>query len=157
MQEQEPINVALEMAKQVEQLPEQYRVDAFRILLEHRLGVRPPGVEIGAPGARVIVEELSFSEFLNQVGELKTNPQRFTAIAYYYDRYRKEKSVTEDNIVNSMMDAGLRAPANFSRDMRVATSAKNALLMQAREPKDRVIAWQLTITGRQFIEEKLKA
>jgi len=157
MQEQELVNVALEIAHLVDQLPEQYRVDAFRVLLEHRLGIRAAEAQIEAPGARVITEEISFSEFLNQVGELKTNQQRFAAVAYYYNRYQKETSVTEDNIVDSMMSAGLRAPANFSRDMRVAISAKNALLMQARESKNGAPAWQLTITGRKFIEEKLKA
>lgn len=157
MQEQEPINVTLEIAKQVEQLPEQYRVDAFRVLLEHRLRIRPAEVQIETPGTHVIAGEISFSEFLNQVRELKTNQQRFAVVAYYYNRYRKESSVTKGNIVDSMMSAGLRAPANFNRDMRVATSAKNALLMQAREPKNGATAWQLTITGRKFIEEKLKA
>lgn len=156
MQEQEPINVALEIAKQVEQLPEQYRVDAFRVLLEYRLGTRPVEMQIKTPGVHIIAEETPFSEFLNQIGELKTNQQRFAAVAYYYNRYRKESAVTEDNIVDSMMSAGLRPPANFSRDMRVATSAKNALLMQAREPKDGAQAWQLTITGRNFIEAKLR-
>lgn len=157
MQEQELIKVALEIAKQVEQLPEQYRVDAFRVLLEHRLGIRPTGVKTETPESRVIAEEISFSEFLNQVRELKNNVQRFAGVAYYYDRYQKESSVTKENIVDTMMGAGLPAPANFGRDMRAATSAKNALLMQAREPKNGVAAWQLTITGRKFIEEKLKA
>lgn len=156
MQEQELIKVALEIAHLVDRLPEQYRVDAFRVLLEHQLGIRPTGVKTETPEFHVIAEEISFSEFLNKVGELKTNPQRFAGVAYYYDRYRKESSVTKDNIVDTMMGAGLHAPANFGRDMQTATSTKNALLMQAREPKNGATAWQLTITGRKFVEEKLK-
>jgi len=156
MQGQEPLDVALEITKQVEQLPEQYRIDAFKVLLEHRLRT---GVAITAPvrGYTVpVAGEISFGEFLNQLEELKTNPQRFTAVAYYYAHHRQEDTVTQDDIVNSMVGAGVQPPKNFSRDMQVATSAKNALLMRAREPKNGVPAWQLTRTGQKFIEQKLK-
>ncbi len=156
--QQEPINVALEIAKQVEQLPEQYRIGAFRALLEHQLAIKSTAVaRMEAPKFAEGVEEMSFSEFLNQLGELRTNPQRFAAVASYYERHRRESSVTQEDIINSMTDAGLPAPANFARDMRVATSARNALLMRAREPKDGASAWQLTRTGRTFIEQRLKA
>jgi len=157
MQEQEPINIALEIAKQVEQLPEQYRVDAFRVLLEHRLGIRPAEVQIETPGTHVVAEEISFSEFLNQVGELKTNQQRFAVVAYYYNRYRKESSVTQDDIINTISDAGLPPPKNFSRDMKAAMRPRNPLLMETKQTKNGSHAWQLTRTGRMFIEQKLSA
>lgn len=151
--QEEPINVALEIAKQVEQLPERYRDDAFKLILEDWLRVRRGE----APKFAEVVEEISFSEFLNQLEELRTNPQRFAAVAFYYERHRGERSVTQENIINSMTDASLRSPANFTRDMRVAASARNALLMQAREQKDGAPAWQLTRTGRTFIEQRLSA
>jgi len=157
--QEEPINIALEIVNQVEeQLPQRYQVEAFRVLLEHRLGIK--AVAIAGKVARefpVAEEEMSFSEFLNQLGELQTNPQRFAAVASYYERYRRESSVNQDDIVNTMTDAGLRAPGNFSRDMRGATSARNALLMQARQRKDGSPAWQLTRTGRTFIEQRISA
>lgn len=154
--QEEPINIALEIVEQVKQLPEQYRTDAFRVLLEHRLGISLAAAEEkAAPEVPPAAEEMSFSEFLNQLGEPKTNPQRFAAVAFYYERHRRESGVTQEDIINSMMDAGLRASANFPRDMRTATSAKNALLMSAREPKDGAPAWQLTRTGRTFIEQRL--
>lgn len=154
--QEEPINVVLGIIKQVEQLPEQYRVEAFRVLLERRLGISlAAAAEKAAPEVPAAAEEMSFSEFLNQLGKLRTNPQRFAAVAFYYERHRGERSVTQEDIINSMTDAGLPAPANFARDMRVATSARNALLMLAREPKDGATAWQSTRTGRTFIEQRL--
>ena len=159
-QELEPVKIAKEIADQVDQsqLPEQYRVAAFRAILEHRLGITPAvAARMEAPGFPGAAEEMSFSEFLNQLGELRANPQRFAAVAFYYERHRGERSVTQENIINSMTDASLRSPANFTRDMRVAASARNALLMQAREQKDGAPAWQLTRTGRTFIEQRLSA
>lgn len=154
--QEEPIGVALEIVNQVEQLPEQYRVDAFRVLLEYKLGIKAVAVaQKVAPEFPAAAEQISFSEFLNQLEEPKTNPQRFAAVAYYYEKYRKENSVAQEDIVSAMREAGLRPPANLSRDIAIATSTKNALLMQA-DPKGGVSAWQLTRTGRKFIEQRTK-
>jgi len=154
--EQEQIKIAEELVDEIEKsrLPEQYREVAFRTLLEYRLGTRAITVEpTKIPKFPAVTEEMSFSEFLNQIGEPKTNPQKFAGVAFYYERFRQEGSVTQEDIVNTMTDAGLRAPANFPRDMRLATSTKNALMMPSREPKNGASAWQLTRTGRQFIEK----
>lgn len=156
--QQEPLDIALEIANQVEQLPEQYRAIAFRAFLEYRLGTRTGApVRVETSGLPVDIEEMSFSEFLNQLGELRKNPQRFAAAASYYERYRRESSVTQEEIIGTMTDAGLRPPANFPRDIRVATSTRSALLMPSREPKNGQTAWQLTRTGRQFIERRLSS
>lgn len=158
--QQEPIKIAEEIADEMEKslVPEQYRGVAFRILLEYRLGTRPvAAASIETPKFPGVTEEMSFSELLNQIGELKTNPQKFAGVAFYYERFRQEGSVTQEDIINTMTDASLRAPANFPRDMRLATSTKNALLMPSREPKNGASAWQLTRTGRTFIEQRLSA
>lgn len=154
--QEEPIEVALEIVNQVEQLPEQYRVDAFRVLLEYKLGSKAVAVaQKAAPEFPAAAEQISFSEFLNQLEELKNNPQRFAAVAYYYEKYRKENSVTQEDIVSVMREAGLLSPANFIRDIAIATSTKKALLMQV-DPKDGTSAWQLTRTGRTFIEQRIE-
>lgn len=151
--DEEMVRLAVEIANQVDQekdLPENYRADAFRLILEHRLRA---GRE-EAPRRAVVSVETSFNEFLNQLGDLGTNPQRFAAVAYYFDRTRQETSVTQNDIVTAMRNAGLRRPGNFSRDIRVAISPRNALLMSA-ERKDGAPAWQLTRTGRLFLEGRL--
>lgn len=159
--QEEPLKIAEEIADAIEEsrLPEQYRLIVFRAILEHRLGIRTAiPAQAKTPEPSLTAEELSFSEFLNQFGEqLRTNPQRFAAVASYYERYRRESSVTQEEIIGTMTDAGLRPPANFSRDIRVATSTRSALLMPSREPKNGQTAWQLTRTGRQFIEKQLSS
>ena len=75
--ETEEIELAKEIVKQVEnddQLPEKYRIEAFKLLLQYKLGL---GVSTIQAGKRVpsvigtIGEEMSFSEFLNQLEEPK--------------------------------------------------------------------------------------
>jgi len=154
--EKDPLEIILEIIEKVKSLPEQYRVDAFRILLDHQLKFEAGVIEEKSTGFTKFGEEISFSEFLIQLGALNTNMQRFAAVASYYERYRQQSSVTQEEIVNTMSDAGLRPPANFSRDMRLAASARSALLMSAREPKNGAPAWQLTITGRSFIEQRIE-
>jgi len=153
----ESIDIALEVANQVERLPEQYRVVAFRVLLEHSLGIRPAALHGPSITKVSVSEEMSFSEFLNEFEELKINPQKFAAVAYYYELQRHENNVTQEEIIDSMIDAGIRPPANFPRDIRVATSTKSALLMPSKEPKNGQAAWQLTRTGRQFLDKLRKS
>ena len=57
--------------------------------------------------------------------------------------------------MNTLAEAGLPPPKNFTRDMRIATSSRNALLMSA-DAKEGKTAWRLTRTGRSFIEGRLK-
>ena len=151
--QQEPIIVAIEVANQVKELPEQYRVSAFKVILGFKLSQVEGTTADNVPG--IIQTDMSFSEFYNQLPELKTNPQRFAAVAFYCERSRQETTVTQEDIASLMREAGLRPPANFTRDMGLATSSKNALLMDAREPKNGKSAWQITRTGRQFIEQAL--
>lgn len=153
----ESIDIALEVANQVERLPEQYRVVAFRVLLEHSMGIRPAALRGPSITKISVSEEISFSEFLNEFEELKINPQKFAAIAYYYELQRQESSVTQEEIINTMIDAGLRPPANFPRDIRASTSTKSALLMPSKEPKNGQSAWQLTRTGRQSLDKLHKS
>ncbi|MBN1161281.1 MAG: hypothetical protein JXA17_04990 [Dehalococcoidales bacterium] len=157
--QEEILKLAKEIANQIEKekgLPEKYQIETFKLILQNSLGI---GMGISGKKSTLpiglIGDEKSFSEFLNQIEEPKTNPQKFTAIAYYYEIYLKEISVSQENIITTMKEAGLLPPKNFTRDMNVATSSKNALLMKA-DPKDGKTAWRLTRTGRSFIEGKIK-
>lgn len=155
----EIFKLATETANQVEndqQLPEKYRIEAFKLLLQYKLGLGAgPAVKMPPSSVTLIGEEITFSEFLNQIEEPNTNPQKFAAIAYYYESSRRESSITQDDIMATMTEAGLITPKNFGRDVRTATSSKNALLMVA-DPKDGKAAWRLTRTGRSFIEQRIK-
>lgn len=160
MEEQELIRAARETEGLVEklQLSEQYKPEAFRILLERRLGMRPATTRaIETPEVPEAVEEKpTFGEYYGQLDpEPKNNPERFASVADYYERYMREKSVTQDEIVDTMADADLDPPQNLSRDMRKARSGRKPLLRKA-EVKNGLPAWQLTKTGRDFIKERLK-
>jgi len=154
--QEETLKLAIEVANNVEnQLPEKYKIEAFKLLLQHSLGL---GVGTGKGVTSAIGltgMDTSFSEFFNQIEEPKTNPQKFAAIAYYYEASRGESSITQENIMATITEAGLLTPKNFSRDMRTATSSRNALLMSA-DPKEGSSAWRLTRTGRSFIEQRIK-
>lgn len=153
------IKLAKEIAYQIEKekdLPEKYKIETFKLLLQHGLGLGVGIAGKGVPSAiGVTGEEISFSEFLNQIEEPRTNPQRFAAVAYFYETTRDEISVTQENIITTLTEAGLPPPKNFSRDMRTANSTRNALLMSA-DPKDGNPSWRLTRTGRNFIEQRAK-
>lgn len=153
------LQLVTETANQLEneqQLPEKYKVEAFKLLLQHKLGLKPVTNNQGIPvSSTSIDEEITFSEFLNQIEEPKTNPHRFAAIAYYFESSNKGVSITQDEIMATMAEAGLVTPKNFSRDIRSATTSRQPLLMTA-ENKDGKPAWRLTRTGRSFIEQKIK-
>ena len=154
----EDVRIAKELAEAVHDgVPEPFKRDAFNILLKYRLGLQSPTIpSVQGAKAHMLPEELGFPELYRLLApEPRTNPQRFATIAFYYREYRKQSSVNQADIVDAMHEGGLPPPKNFSRDIRVASDKRNALLMAAPDKKDNATAWQLSKTGEDFVRERL--
>jgi len=143
----ESIDIALEVANQVERLPEQYRVVAFRVLLEHSLGIRPAALHGPSITKVSVSEEMSFSEFLNEFEELKINPQKFAAVAYYYELQRHENNVTQEEIIDSMIDAGIHSGDILIVDRALEPVDNNVVIA--------LINGELTVKRIRKVDDKL--
>lgn len=157
MEKREMLEAVEEIANLVEELPEQhnqYKMETFKILLQRKLGMTPAVTAVikHQEFTEAAEEELTFGEYYAKlVPEPKSNPKRFAAVADYYERWRREKSITRDEIIDAMTDAGLDKPRNYYRDMIKATTGRKPLLREA-ETKNELPAWQLTKTGREFMK-----
>lgn len=151
------VTVAKELAEIMDEVPETFRKDAFRVLLKYRLGMTRQRQKAGTSReAELTSGDATFSEFYRMLEpEPNANPQRFAAVAYYFRESLGELSVTREELNDTMREAGLRPAGNFPRDIKEATGRRNALLMPAREEKEGAPAWQLTRTGEEFIVERL--
>lgn len=151
------LDVAKKAAELADQLPEQYREPAFRWFLDRGVVSASPmnATQAGNGVQSNGLVGISLGEFVNKLSQEPTsNPQKMCAVVYYHQTCVREESVTQAEITAYMRQAGWRPPGNFHRDMQVATGSRNALLMPAAQPKDESPAWQVTRTGRQFIESR---
>lgn len=154
----EDVRIAKELASAVAEVPEPFRTEAFKVLLHYRLGLvtQLASAQQAPTTAQRPAAMQNFAEFYRSLSpEPVSNPQRFAAVAYHYREHQSQPRVTRAEIINTMQEAGLPPPKNFSRDIKSATGTRNALLMPSREKKDGELAWQPTKTGEDFIRERL--
>ncbi len=154
----EEVRIAKELADALTGFPESLKGEAFKILLQYRLGLAaqlPPSLQVDRRVGTPKIDG-TFSEFFKGlVPEPKSNPERFASVAYYCKEYKSQPSVTQSEIIDTMHGAGLPPPKNFSRDIKTATGKRSALLMLAKEENGGVRAWQVTKTGEDFIRTRL--
>ncbi|RLF02755.1 MAG: hypothetical protein DRK00_09620 [Thermoprotei archaeon] len=95
------------------------------------------------------IKELSLPEFLGQI-ELKNNPERMTAIAYYMRIVEGLEEFTLKDLLERWREAALKMPGNPRRDLREAI--RRGWISPTSDKKQ----YYITRTGIKFIENKLK-
>lgn len=158
----EDLKIAQELAEALSDIPEPFKHDAFRILLKYRLGIQalPQTTTHPTEAHAPAIATQGFPQFYRSLSpEPKMNPHRFAAVAFYYREYLKQMSVNQNDIVDTMQEAGLPPPKNFPRDIRLASDPRkrNSLLMSARDEKDGAPAWQLSKAGEDFLSAHLQS
>jgi nitrogen regulatory protein PII-like uncharacterized protein len=101
-----------------------------------------------------IKKELSFKEFILQK-QPKNNVEKVLVVGYYLEHYR---GISPFNIKD--LEAGFReakevAPKNIN--LAVLQNVSKGTMMEAKEKKDNLKTWTLTIKGESAVENKLGA
>jgi len=95
------------------------------------------------------VKEKSIKEFIVEKSP-KGTYNTGVAIAYYLEKYRKFSSFTSLDVEQGFRDAKVPLPQNMSDLMYKNT--QNAFFMDAKELKNDMKAYVLTLTGEKLVE-----
>ena len=98
---------------------------------------------------------LSIKEFL-LTKELKDDGQKILAIAYFLEKYDGLTSFNVKDLATGFARAKEKAPRNLN-DRINKIIGKTGYVMETREKKNNLKAWQLTNSGERFIEKSLPA
>jgi hypothetical protein len=111
--------------------------------LENLLVSKSPTVE----------KKLSIKEFI-----LSKNPkneiQKTLAIGYYLEKYEGLSSFNVKDLENGFHDAKESAPENIN--YKVIVNIQKGYIMESKEKKDNLKAWNLTNSGEKFVESNFE-
>jgi len=107
--------------------------------LENSFVSKPPTIE----------KKLSIKEFI-----LSKNPgngiQKTLTMAYYLEKYEGLSSFNVKDLEKGFHDAKESAPENIN--YKVIVSIQKGYMMESKEKKDNLKAWNLTNSGEKFVE-----
>lgn len=122
--------------------------EVFRMLLRESLGVAR---EV-KPEAKHAALPMQVSEFLADKN-ITIHMDRIVAILYYnYGKSGELTTVAE--LEEAYSNARVKPPRNFSDIL--ATCIRKGYVVEAKDKKDGKKAWQITPTGKKFVEEEIK-
>ncbi|MBI4596411.1 MAG: hypothetical protein HY730_08560 [Candidatus Tectomicrobia bacterium] len=122
--------------------------EVFRVLLQQS---SPSTVAERRPGVAVSAQQMQISEFLARP-KVTSDTDRVTAILYHSLK-NDQSSSTRAEILQAYSSARTRQPKNLSDVL--ARCIRKGHVIEAREQKDGQKAWQITLTGERYVEEKL--
>lgn len=122
--------------------------EVFRILLQSE---QPIKSEKRITSVAVDAQQMQISEFLAQA-RLSTDTDRVAAILYHFLR-NGQNSSTRPEILQAYSSARIRLPTNLSDVL--ARCIRKGHVIEAAELKEEQKAWQITLTGERYVEEKL--
>jgi hypothetical protein len=99
----------------------------------------------------IVSQGVQISEFLAQ-RRIESETDRMASILYYH-LHNERGSSTRAEILEAYATARLRRPTNLS-DV-VARCIRKGHVIEAQEKKEGQKAWQITVTGEKYVEEKL--
>jgi hypothetical protein len=121
--------------------------EVFRILVQSSLA---PAAQRSATG-NLPIKSMQISEFLAQTN-IRSEFDRVTAILYYQLRNGQNSSARVE-ILQAYSNSRARQPANLS-DV-IAKCIRRGHVVESPEKKDGQKAWQITLSGEKYVEEKL--
>jgi len=95
----------------------------------------------------------SIKDFL-QSKKPKDDLQKTLVIGYYLEKYKGLSPFTVKDIENGFMEAREFTPQNIND--KVNKNIEKKYMMQAKEKKDKKMAWVLTALGQKYIESDLQ-
>lgn len=111
--------------------------------IENLLTSKPPTLE----------KKLSIKEFI-----LSKNPkndiQKTLAIGYYFEKYEGMSAFNVKDLENGFHDAKETAPENIN--YKVIKNIKKGYMMESKEKKDNLKAWNLTNSGEKLVESNFE-
>jgi len=148
--------IARQVAEIANNVGEEYRKEAFAIILEFLLQLKKDELIQRAktplaiiPASRGIdLQRLTLVEFLKRV-DVESNPERMVAIAYYMKYKENIEEFTLNDLLERWKIAGLKMPGNPRRDFKEAI--KKAWISPTMEGKK----YYITNDGITFIESRL--
>lgn len=121
--------------------------EVFRLLIQPSLA---PAAQRSAAG-NLSIENIQISEFLPQTN-IRSELDKVTAILYY-QLHNGQNSSTRAEILQAYSSSRTRQPANLS-DV-IAKCIRRGHVVESPEKKDGQKAWQITLSGEKYVEEKL--
>lgn len=130
--------------KEIEKIKKTLEEHEARIAkLENLLVSKPPTIE----------KKLSIKEFI-----LSKNPkndiQKTLAIAYYLEKNEGLSSFNAKDLEKGFHDAKESAPENIN--YKVIMNIQKGYMMESKEKKDNLKAWNLTNSGEKFVESNFE-
>lgn len=130
--------------KEIEKIKKTLEEHATRIAkLENLLVSKPPAIE----------KKLSIKEFI-----LSKNPtndiQKTLAIGYYLEKYEGLSSFNVKDLEKGFHDAKESAPENIN--YKVIINIQKGYMMESKEKKDDLKAWNLTNSGEKLVENNFE-
>lgn len=122
--------------------------EVFRVLLQQSL--QPTAGQNNSSNA-LVAQHMQLSEFLAQV-KIKSETDRLTSILYYY-LHDDQVSSTREKILEAYAATRIRRPKNLS-DV-IARCIRKGHIIESFQMKDGQKTWQITDTGKKYIEEQL--
>jgi len=111
--------------------------------LEDLLVSRPPTIE----------KKLSIKEFILSK-KPKNDIQKTLAIGYYLEKYEGLSSFNVKDLEKGFHDAKESAPENIN--YKVIVNIQKGYVMESKEKKDNLKAWNLTNSGEKFLESNFE-
>lgn len=99
------------------------------------------------------IKKMSAKEFLI-TKKLKTETQKTVAIGYYLEYMEAMESFNIDDLIGAFQFAKEKRPQNLN-DI-VNKNIARGLIMEAKQKKNGKKAWVLTVSGENFVKDKLK-
>lgn len=100
-----------------------------------------------------IQKKLSLKEFILSK-KPKDDVQKTIVIGYYLEKYDIFPSFNAKDLEDAFRTAKENVPENIN--YKVIKNIKKGYMMESKEKKDNLKAWNLTATGERFIENDLK-
>lgn len=115
--------------------------------LEERI-VKLEGLPKTNPG--IVSKVISIKEFILQK-KPKDDVQKTLVIGYYLEKYKSNFSFNAKDLEQEFRNAKEVLPTNINDKVNLNT--KHGYMMEAKEKKDKKIAWTLTNSGEQIVED----
>jgi hypothetical protein len=111
--------------------------------LENLLVSEPPTIE----------KKLSIKEFILSKNP-KNDTQKTLAVAYYLEKYEGLPSFNVKDLERGFHEAKEIAPENIN--YKVIANIQKGFMMESKEKKDNLKAWNLTNSGEKFVESNFE-
>lgn len=100
-----------------------------------------------------VEKKLSIREYLKSKNP-KDDLQKTLAVGHYIEKYERMSSFNTKDLEKSFYDAKEKVPGNIND--AVNKNIQKGYMMEAKEKKDKLKAWNLTNTGENFIDSNFQ-